>query len=704
MMRLTKTWMRAVGLVIASAATWWACGGDGGTGPDPDETTVASVAVSPGADTLVSINETVQLAATPRDAAGNSISGKTITWSSSNNAVATVSTTGLVTAVANGAVTISAAVGTVSGNASVTVAQAVATVTVTPDSATVASIGDTVRYTATAKDAGNNTVAGVQFLWVSANHNVALVNASGLVTATGSGLVRITAAAQGVPGGANFRVNQAITAVVITAGDISLTALSETRQLTGEARDAQGHAIAGSAVVWTSSDEAVATVSAQGVVTAKANGSANIAASAGSVADTVMATVAQAVSAAMSDVSVSPGTDVPADGYTEAEITVMLRDAKGYAVTGTTVQLAVAATPDLPGATLTQPSGASDASGAARGYITSSSFGLKQITATADPGGSAVIVLDKPSVSFGGTRIAWSTQPTNRASGQRMNNMAVSFYDAANNVVTTASRPVMVALANNPGTANVYGTVTRSPVNGVVTFDDVALDFPGSGYTLTASVPGFSRFAAVTSSAFNMTSVAVTAASTMAATISNCDDCAETVFLGFDFLFPWYGTTFSNLAVSSNGFAAFSAVTITAYTNQPLPSAGAPNGVIAPFWDDLYTTGANGDVYWQVTGAAPNRQVVVEWRGVSYYSSAAVGVSNFNIILTETTNRIEFVYGAMTSSVATRRTGSSASIGVENGTGTVGLQIGYNQANRVMPGTRIILDWTGTNYQRVFLP
>src|SRR2546429_9513499 len=58
---------------------------------------VKTVTVSPPTAT-VALGQTVQLTATLRDASGNVLTGRTVTWSSSNLAVATVSGSGLVTA------------------------------------------------------------------------------------------------------------------------------------------------------------------------------------------------------------------------------------------------------------------------------------------------------------------------------------------------------------------------------------------------------------------------------------------------------------------------------------------------------------------------------------------------------------------------------------------------------------------------------
>src|SRR5439155_942477 len=66
---------------------------------------VASVTVSP-ATASVTAGQTVQLAATPKDAGGNPLSGRVVTWASSNTSVATVNGSGLVSGVAAGSATI----------------------------------------------------------------------------------------------------------------------------------------------------------------------------------------------------------------------------------------------------------------------------------------------------------------------------------------------------------------------------------------------------------------------------------------------------------------------------------------------------------------------------------------------------------------------------------------------------------------------
>ena len=105
--------------LLASAAllTLAACGGSG-TSNTPTPAAVASVEVSPGTVSLLT-GATAPLSATTKDAQGQVLAGRTVTWSTSNAAVATVSSTGVVTAVAPGDATISATSEGKSGTASV---------------------------------------------------------------------------------------------------------------------------------------------------------------------------------------------------------------------------------------------------------------------------------------------------------------------------------------------------------------------------------------------------------------------------------------------------------------------------------------------------------------------------------------------------------------------------------------------------------
>ena len=92
-LRLTRLRGAGASLLILSLGVV-ACAGNPAaetrTGP------AALVTVSPSTDSMA-IGATVQLAATVKDADGNTLTGRTVTWTSSNRSFATVSASGLAT-------------------------------------------------------------------------------------------------------------------------------------------------------------------------------------------------------------------------------------------------------------------------------------------------------------------------------------------------------------------------------------------------------------------------------------------------------------------------------------------------------------------------------------------------------------------------------------------------------------------------------
>lgn len=166
---------------------------------------VASVSVSPASPNL-QVGASVQLSAVTRDGAGNVLTGRTITWSSASNAIATVSTSGLVTAVAAGSVSVVASSEGQTGSSTITVSAPapapVASVTVAPTSPSL-PVGATVQLSATMRDANNNVLTGRVVTWASPNSGIASVSSNGLVTAMGAGTVQITATSEGKTGSAS---------------------------------------------------------------------------------------------------------------------------------------------------------------------------------------------------------------------------------------------------------------------------------------------------------------------------------------------------------------------------------------------------------------------------------------------------------------------------------------------------------------------
>src|SRR5688572_30620982 len=175
---------RAVRPLIA--AMLLACAGDSGVEPPPPPA-VASVSVAPS-PLLLAEGQTASLNASPRDANGHALTGRTVQWVSLDESVATVSATGVVSARAEGVTTIRARSEGKQGDVPVTVLR------VTPVPAEVASVsldvtelsveeGTVRQLVATPRDASGAAVAGLVMQWTSSDATVAWISAVGEVIA-----------------------------------------------------------------------------------------------------------------------------------------------------------------------------------------------------------------------------------------------------------------------------------------------------------------------------------------------------------------------------------------------------------------------------------------------------------------------------------------------------------------------------------------
>lgn len=104
--------------------------------------------------------------------------------------------------------------------------------------------------------------------------------------------------------------------------------------------------------------------------------------------------------------------------------------------------------------------------------------------------GGNVDILDPPWVDVQSpgvaARLGFTVQPVNGAPNTALPAVQVSILDSQGNVVPTATHAISLALGHNPAGGILSGTLTRQPVNGVATFDDLALD-KGGNYTLVAT-------------------------------------------------------------------------------------------------------------------------------------------------------------------------------------------------------------------------
>jgi uncharacterized protein YjdB len=263
---------------------------------------VAQVVVSP-ASASGSVGDSAQFTATLYDANSGVLVDRSVTWTSSNPAAVTVSSTGMARAVGPGNATLIAsaegqsgtAVASVSGTAEPTPppapAPAVASVTVSPGSAS-GSVGDSAQFSATARDADGNEMTGRTVTWSSTNAAVVAVSAGGMGRAVGPGSAALVATIDGVTGSSVITVTgaaaptppppttpaAAVASVTISPATVSVNVLGSA-QLSATLRDASGNVLTGRSVTWSSANGLVAGVSQSGTVTGLVAGGTTITAS-----------------------------------------------------------------------------------------------------------------------------------------------------------------------------------------------------------------------------------------------------------------------------------------------------------------------------------------------------------------------------------------------------------------------------------------
>ncbi|MGH9869077.1 MAG: S8 family serine peptidase [Candidatus Polarisedimenticolia bacterium] len=160
----------------------------------------------------------------------------------------------------------------------------------------------------------------------------------------------------------------------------------------------------------------------------------------------------------------------------------------------------------------------------------------------------------------------------------------------------------------------------------------------------------------------------ISATGTPVAGLDGDDENIGPIPIGFPF--PFYGNTFSQVRVGTNGFLTFTS-TLTAVTNQALPNSGTtvPENLVAAFWDDLEFRTVERARYYN-----DGSRFIVQYTDVDRVGTAGNSHLTFQIILYPN-GRIVCQYHTMTSPLLT-----SASIGIQNATKTDGLTVLFNAA------------------------
>lgn len=460
---------------------------DSGTGPG--ESGRAGVTVTPR-ETRMDVGGTVALSAQVKDADGNVVSGAPVFWSSEDTALADVTPEGVVTAKAPGTVRIAASVaGTSDVVTVIIVPPAVASVVVSPTSERV-TVGGAVQFQATVLGASGQPLPGRGVTWRSNDESIARVDANGRVTGIAPGAAVITATSEARSATAAVAVVAIpVASVVVVPASVSLVA-GQTTQLTATAADASGAPLRDRPVAWSSSDEAVASVSSTGLVIALAPGSATITATVdGKGASTNVAVGAVPVETVI--VSPSPAQLTVGQGV---QLTVQVTDATGRVVTDRPVSFSS----DDPG--IASVSGSGLVTGVATGTTTvratsDGKTGTTSVTVAAVPVGSVVVAPGSVSLAVGGT--TGLTATVRDASGNTLDGRAVAWTSSNESVASVSQSGVVTAVG--AGSAVVFATaegktgqaqvtVSPTPVGSVVVAPASSTVQVGQSVQLSATV------------------------------------------------------------------------------------------------------------------------------------------------------------------------------------------------------------------------
>ena len=138
------------------------------------------------------------------------------------------------------------------------------------------SIGATQQLSVTVGDQDGDAIEGAAVAWASSDSVVATVSSAGLVTAISDGTATITATSGSASGSVEVAVQQVATSIALSPSPVVLAEPGDTVTVVASVTDALGSEVLDPNLIWSSEDDAIATVSDSGLVTAMAVGTATI--------------------------------------------------------------------------------------------------------------------------------------------------------------------------------------------------------------------------------------------------------------------------------------------------------------------------------------------------------------------------------------------------------------------------------------------
>lgn len=171
---------------------------------------------------------------------------------------------------------------------------------------------------------------------------------------------------------------------------------------------------------------------------------------------------------------------------------------------------------------------------------------------------------------------------------------------------------------------------------------------------------------------YSVTSIPYVAQVNTGTNIFMIDDSQQGPFnIGFNFCF--FGSTYNQFYIGSNGWISLSGGQPTTFTSSPIPTANplVPKNCIMGPWQDWHP-GLGGQIKYQTVGVAPCRKLIVSWIGVPMFSCTG-NQGTFHIVINESTNYIDNYIQAKPDCQAWQ--GGTAVEGIHNAAGTIGITV-----------------------------
>jgi Big-like domain-containing protein/centrosomal CEP192-like protein len=418
-------------------------------------------------------------------------------WTSSNAAAATISdsppTQGVASTVAPGSTSISVAVGAVTASAVLAVTPAaLLSIAINPSSPSI-PLGTTQQFSAT----GTYTDGTTQNLtstaqWSSSSAAVAVVNAAGLATSSGTGTATITAASGSVTSSMPLTVGSpGLVSIAVTPNSAVVPAgFTQQFQAVGTYTDGSTQNLTAS-VAWSSDTPAVVTVAPAGLATALSAGSANIFATSGTIAGSTPFSVSSPV---LMSLSLSPsGISIPL-GTTQQFVVI------GTFSDGSTLNLtnSVSWNSSTPGIVSISATGL--AAGVATGSVTiATTMGSITSTTSLAVGGPALVSIAvtpaNSSIPLGltqpliatGTYTDGSTQNLTSAVTWLSSNPAIATINFQGLVLSVAAGAVNVSATSGPIAGSTGLTVTPPTLVAITVSPSAASIFLGATQQFAAT-------------------------------------------------------------------------------------------------------------------------------------------------------------------------------------------------------------------------